>query len=395
MSHINIREAIRPDGFIADYLHFCREYEYPESYAVMALLIMAACAVDKRILINPGAKPETYTNIYCILYGPSGARKSEALLDALHLLGEAMPDAPVFPMNFTMEALRGRMHKDSEEHNRSAGLIISEELSTLLGGRDYLLNNSLFLGKVWEGRPYETFLTIAHQEQIIRDSYVVLGGCSTPEAFGDLDPRGLSAGFLRRTLFCQEYDKRQDSALPSINTTFFNSVLVPRFKDRLGVQRFEAAVMRLSAEAKEINAEWYGKEKAALSRVHRGPRESHFINTMQVHAFKLGALVHLLEGGDPNILSAESLDSGIRIVKLLTPGIFTAYSALVPTPFAKLQSVTMRIAGACDGIADAELDEAVWKETGCTVEQAAAARLILIGQKHGGLSRKDGKVRIK
>lgn len=248
---------------------------------------------------------------------------------------------------------------------------------------------------MWEGRPFETFLTIAHQEQVIRDSYVVLGGCSTPEAFWDLDPRGLSAGFLRRTLFCQEYDKRQDSPLPSINSTFFNTILVPKFRDRLGVQRFAAASMSLSAEAKEINREWYGKALGDLRKFHPGPRESHFINTMQVHAFKIGALVNLLEGGDPTVLSAEALDSGIRIVRMLTPGIFAAYSALVPTPFAKLQSVAMRVVGASDGISDAELDEAVWKETGCTMEQAAAARLILLGQKHGGLSRKDGKVRVK
>lgn len=395
MQAINIRSAIKPGGFVESYLRWVEDFEYPESYAVMALLAMASCAVDKRVLINPGFKPETWTNVYVVLCGPSGARKSEALMDALSLLGEALPDAPIYPMNFTMEALRGRMHADSADKGRTAGLIVAEELSTLLGGREYLLNNSLFLGKVWDARPYETFLTIAHQEQIIRNSYVVLGACSTPEAFADLDPRAMSAGFLRRLVGCMEYGMKKASARPPSKSAYFEGTLVPGFRQRFGAKIPATGVsMHLTPEAARLNEEWYATEIHALRTEFVGPRESHFVNSMQVHAFKFGALMQLLEDGDPRALSAESLETGIKLIRLLRPGIFDMYASLVPTPFAKLRAVAIRIAGASNGLTDAALDRTVWKEAGCTPEQAATARLSLIGD--FTLTRgEDGKVRLK
>lgn len=391
----DFRAAVRPGGLIADWLYYTEPFEYPVRYALFALLVMASCAVDGRLLINPGSKPETWTNIYCLLYGPSGSRKSEALLDALYLLGEALPEAPVFPMEFTMEALRGRMAEDSDTIGRATGLILSEELSTLLGGREYLLNNSLFLGKVWEGRPRATFLTIAHQEQVIKHAYVTLGGCSTPEAFGDLDPRGLSAGFLRRIMFVVAYAPKHDNPQPLVNSTFFNTVLVPRFRDRMGPAAFPSGMMRLNKEATEINREWYMTEVRKLRAKHVGPREAHFINTLQVHAFKLGALVHLLEGGNPEELSAEGLDSGIRLTRLLMPGTFEAYASLVPTPFAKLRAVVMRIAASSkEPPNDAKLDQAVWKEAGCSPDMAQLARTSLLTD--GSLVRDhNGRIKVK
>jgi hypothetical protein len=389
-----LRSVIREDGFLRDWLRYCEPFEYPERFAIFALLVMASCALDGRILINPGSKPETWTNIYCLLYGPSGSRKSEALFDALGLLGEAIPEAPVLPMNFTMEALRGRLSEDSDTIGRAAGLIFTEELSTLLGGRDYLLNNSLFLSKVWEGRPRETFLTIAHQEQIIKNAYIVIGGCSTPEAFEDLDPKGLSTGFLRRIMFVVAHGRKHGNAAPLVNSTFRNTILVPRFRDRLGPQRIKQGVMRLSKEAAEVNVEWYQKDVTALLKKHAGPRETHFINTLQVHAFKIGTLVHLLEGGDPEWLSAEGLDTGIRLTKLLLPGTFEAYASLVPTPFAKLRAIVLRVAGAAPvPLTPAKLDQAVWKESGCSPDQANQARLSLMID--GGLvTTPDGRVTV-
>lgn len=361
----------------------------------MSLLAMASCAVDKRILINPGAKPETWTNMYVLLYGPSGARKGEALMDALRLLAEGIPDAPMFPMNFTMEALRGRMAQDSEDAGRTAGLILAEELSNLLGGRDYLLSNSLFMSKVWDGRREETFLTIAHQEQIIRNPYVTMGACSTPAAFGDLDPKALSAGFLRRLLIVQEHGPKGESALPGVTTALFNTILVPRFADRFAPKRIDpkGVLMRLSPDAVRLNEEWYTGERRKLRQDHVAPRESNFVDTLQVHVFKVAALLHLLDGHDPEILSERSLEQGIAVMRLLLPGTFAAYGTLVSTHFAKICMAIRRIAA--EGPLDVViLDAAVKAETGATPDQVAGAKFSLM-QDRILIQRRDGKVEIR
>jgi len=398
-TQIDIRGAVRKGGFLEDYLGFVKDFEYPESYAILAMLTMASCLVDKRVLINPGAKPELWTNIYVLLYGPSGARKSDALLDAHSVMSEAFENAPQYPMNFSMEGLRNLMVKDSAELGRTSGLVLAEELSTLLGGRDYLLNNSLFLGKVWDGRKQETFMTVAHQLQVVKNSYLVIGGCSTPEAFSELDPKALGAGFLRRLIICTEHDKKCSSERPMIDMGFVDRVLVPKLRARFGSDAIDpkGVLMRLSPRACELNREWYNVTLDALRQQFKGPREQRFVDTMQAHAFKLGALIHLIEGDDPQELSAQSLSEGIRVMELLRPGIFEAYGGLVPTPFAKLRAAVVRIAATGQPISDRELDEAVWKEVGVTPEIAAQARLSLLAElDNPTLYRaKDGKLRVK
>jgi len=394
LPQIDIRSALEGHEFVKEWLRYIEPFEYPDSFSIFGLLAMAACAVDKRILINSGAKPETWTNIYVLLYGPSGSRKSEALLDAFDLLAASFPEAPIFPMNFTMEALRNRMHKESAEFGRAPGLILAEELSTLLGGRDYLLNNSLFLGKIWEGRKEETFETVAHQDQIIKESYVTLGACTTPDAFGDLDPRALSAGFLRRIMIISEKKPKRKSALPKLNTRFFNTILVPRFRDRFEQRKIDpkGVLMRLSPDAEKLNQEWYHGDLEKLGEQHVGPRESHFIGSMQVHVFKIAALLHLLDGGDPKELSEGSLKRGLDVVGAILPGTFEAYNALVPSFFARVCMVVRRIAS--NGpILETVLDAAVKAEIGATPEQAAAARMSLLTD--GVLKRGQGKVEVR
>jgi hypothetical protein len=390
---IDVRGVLTGHEFVKDWLKYTEVFEYPESFAVFSLLAMTSCAVDRRVLINPGSKPETHTNSFVLLYGPSGSRKSEAVMDALSLLGEAIPDAPVFPMNFTMEALRGRMAKESDDDGKTSGLILSEELSTLLGGREYLLNNSLFLGKVWDCRPRETFLTVAHDEQIIRHPYTTLGACTTPEAFGGLDPKALDAGFLRRISIVQEYGPKGESPLPPMNTAFFNNVLVPRFRERFATAALptKGVLMRLSTEARELNETWYKTELREMRTEYAGPKENKFVNSLQVHAFKLGALLHLLDGHDPKELSARSLEYGLEMAKALLPGTFEAYNALVPSAFARTCMVIRRIVAA-GPISMGSLDAKVKAEIGATPEQATAARQSLLND---GILEKAGVGRVK
>jgi len=393
---IDIRTALEGHSFAKDWLEYTEVFEYPDAFAVFGLLAMASCAVDRRVLINAGAKPETYPNLYMLLYGPSGSRKSEALVDALGLLGDAIPGAPVFPMNFTMEALRGRMAKESDEDGRTSGLILSEELSTLLGGREYLLNNSLFLGKVWDCRPSETFLTIAHSEQIIRHPYTTLASCSTPEAFGDLDPKALAAGFLRRLIMVQEYGPKCDSPLPSMDSVTFTKKLVPMFRDAFSTKRLppdKLTLMYLSDEARELNDHWYMNDLKKMRREYAGPKENRFVNTLQVHAFKLAALLHLLDCGNPAQLSAASLQYGFNVAQVLLPGTLEAYNALVPSVFARTCMVVRRLLASGPMTAEA-LDAKVKAESGATPEQALAARRSLYADGLIGLTGK-GKVEVK
>ena len=382
---IEVRSTVKRGGFLAGWLDYIEPFEYPESYSLFAMLACAACAVDGRVLVNPGSKPETYTNIYALLYGPSGTRKSDALLDAVDLLADAVPEAPILPENFSSEALIHRLAQDSldidEEHpnqrGRGTGMIVAEEISTLIGGKDYRLENSKDLSKLWDCRGVASFLTIVRGEQIVKNAYVTLAACSAPEWTELMDPRALTGGFWRRLLLVCEYTKRKDASHPIPNTVLRNR-LADIFRERMGPAAFGGTLMRLSDDALELNDDWYKHRLKDLQKVATSQREQHFVNTLQAHAFKVSALLHLLEGGNPEVLSDVSLATGLALIEKLLPGTFNIYSSLVPTPFARLKSTAMRAALSFQReFSLDELDRAVSEEAGVHPNQAAEARKAL------------------
>jgi len=385
---IDVRSTIPLGGFIEDWLRLTEPFEYPYSYGLFALLTMASCAVDGRIDINPDHEPNPKPNLYTILYGPSGFGKSTALWHGVDMLGKAMPDAPVLPETFTMESLVGLLAEKSkqpdEEHpermGRAPGLIIAEEMSTLLGGADYRLENSKALSKLYDCRPVTRNLTRAHGDEVIKKPYIVLGGCSTPEWIESLDPRALTGGLWRRILMVSEWMPKCEASKPKLNSVLMNR-LAAIFASRFSLERIPASFMRLDEEAEKVNDTWYHsilrKRRAAV----RTEREGFFVKSLQTHIYKVGALVHLLEGGKPDVLPAAALVSGQKIIDSILPGTFQAYASLVPGPFARLKAVVVRQMLAQPGkILGIKLDSLVTQDTGARRRDAVEARNNLIDE---------------
>ena len=194
-------------------------------------------------------------------------------------------------------------------------------------------------------------------------------------------------------MIISEKQAKRESDLPLLNTRLFNTILVPRFRDRFEQSKIDpkGVMMQLSPDAKVLNREWYHGDLRKMRKQHVGPREGHFIGTVQVHAFKIAALLHLLDGGDPQELSEASLKRGFDVVGAILPGTFEAYNALVPSFFARVCMVVRRIAS--NGpILEGVLDAAVKAEIGATPEQAAAARMSLLSD--GVLKRTNGRIEV-
>jgi hypothetical protein len=406
----SIRAHIKRDGFTAAYLDYCAGFEYPECYAAFGLLVAASAAINGRITINAGYKPETMPNLYVVLYGPSGARKSEALLDAaIHLMAEAVPETPILPMNATPEGLRHRLVADSrcsgvknelrcendKHHGAARGLILSEEFVSLIGGAEYQQHAARFLSKMWDTpRPFETFSTIAHGEEVIRNRYVVIGSCTTPKDFHSVNFDALEGGLLRRLLIVQSFEPTKESARPRIDYPRLRA-LQKVFDERLGHGAFSGDIgMSLSPAAAEANEKWYTTTLRRYRERAKGEKAGKFINSAQVHAFKIAAILELLEGGRPDIMQAESLRAAFGIVSDLLPGTFQAYEGMVPTALARLKTVVFEsIAAQPGGVSDLDIDVQVGAEMGVEADSVARARKALLAE-HKLVRGADGLLRL-
>lgn len=393
----SIRAHIKRDGYIASWLDYTANFEYPECYAAFSLLVAASAAINGRITINAGYKPETMPNLYVVLYGPSGARKSEALLDAaIHLMAEAVPETPILPMNSTPEGLRHRLVADSRcegvknelrcqndyHHGAARGLMLSEEFVSLVGGAEYQAGAARFLSKMWDTpRPFETFSTIAHGEEVIRNRYIVVGTCTTPKDFHMINFDALEGGLLRRLLIVQSFEPIKESPRPHINYPRLRE-LQKVFGDRLGHGAFADQAMSLSPAAAEVNERWYTTTLRRYRERARGEKAGKFVNSVQVHAFKIAAILELLEGGRPSVMQPESLRAAFGIVSDLLPGTFQAYEGMVPTALARLKTVVFEsVAAARDGVSDLDIDVQVGAEMGVEGEAVSRARKALLAER--------------
>lgn len=376
----NLQSILKPAGFLSRWLDYCEPFEFPDSYALYSLLACASAAINGRIIVNPVTEPSPHPNVFVVLYGPSGARKGSAMRQALGLLSEAVPDTPVLPDDFTMEALWSELSKQSQESGRCAGLVVQEEFADLIGGADYALRNSKLLTKLWDCRPVATRLTHAHSLETVKNPYITMLASSSPDWLETVDPKTLAGGFLRRLLLIVEYTPKRRNASPVKNKELFRT-LANVMRGRLNRGAFTSSHMMLQRDAKECMDNWY-HTKVQDVWSSSDERLGHFASCMQAHMLKVAALINVFEGEGAEWLTLDSVTTSMSLIERLLPGLSQAYASLVPTPYARLRAVILRTVlgmGSC-GLSDAALDRAVINAAGVRPKDAMEARMVLIQQ---------------
>lgn len=387
---IDVRKHVKEDGFCASWLDYCAAFEFPEAYGLFSLLAVTACAVDGRLLINPDSEPEVQPNAFIVLFGPAGCRKGTAIRKALKLLAEYVPDAPMLPMSFTMEALISLLKDDSQKKDRATGLIVAEEFARLIGGPEYQRSNAHFLTEMWDARPVWNRITQAHGYEEIQNPYLSLLGSTSPKWLQDVDSSILSEGFLRRLLLIVEYARRSGKSHPYGDEELFHEIGIA-FAERVGLHKWKHTRMELSDSAIDAMGKWYnGPVDQILNSADE--RCAQFASCMQAHALKIAALIQILEGGRRDLLSEESWRVGAGLIEAITKPMFQAYGSLVPTPFARLRAVILRtVHGAgSEGLKQIEVWRRVADASGAKPKEVAEALQSLLAD--GTLREKGGRV---
>lgn len=370
---IDIRGAIPGGGVLGAWLEFAAPLQAADSFWVFALLAAASAAVNRRVLINPGGEPECFTNIYVLLMGPSGARKGAPIRHARRLLRDAVPEAPVLPTSFTMEAVTKHLAMVSEDGGAGRGLSVTEEFKRLVGGSDYMKSNLDFLTEIWDCEDPYSRLTVRHELQIIRQPYLVGLWAAAPELFATTDEEIWTGGALRRILGVAEHGPKHFHPNPKKDKVLF-AAIAKIFRERLGPEAFKGTEMKLSPEALEVKAQWF---EGYVMQTWRGAgdKEGHFASCMEAHAMKLGALVGLLETGRADLLGPEALRAGQRLVEAIVPNLFGTYRELARTPYARLRACIVRTLRQAGGrMPEGAFNKKVKEASGCKPDELLLAK---------------------
>jgi hypothetical protein len=206
-------------SFLRDYLFFNECNEAHTNYHVWSAFVALASTVGRRVWIDYGHQ-WIYPNIYVVLVGPAGNRKSTAMFlskDMMRQIGDTHFAAQ-------LESREGLIKQMSS--NEIAYLVNGQpktympmtvcvgELKDFLGVS--LQNMISFTVAVWD-QDYYDYKTRNKEDIIITNPFLCILACDTPEWITrHLRDDVLSGGFSRRNLFVFETTKARRVPFPKV-----------------------------------------------------------------------------------------------------------------------------------------------------------------------------------
>ena len=227
-----------PD-FISEYLHYCRGTEVPVFYNRWCAILGIAGVLGRNSFVKFGAS-EIYPNVYCMLMGESGARKSTAIKNISRLLKKLgyinIAPAKSSKEGFTLELselsaieqnaddiLEQNLFGNGAAQNMQTAeiFVAADEFNNFIGLGN--VDFAAFLGDMWDYEGVFKYKLKNSRPIYFKDATVnILGGNTIENLMECFPPNILSQGFFSRMIFvhCERLDiKIHDPREPSEQET--------------------------------------------------------------------------------------------------------------------------------------------------------------------------------
>lgn len=322
-------------GFFGDYLKYTEESEAPTQFHFGSVLTCASACFGRKPLLGWQAAP-TYPNIYTLLVGPTGTRKSTALGKARELIEAAfpvekgkLPRVNVLPNEGSPQgyasALRNRSFQGSAI---SDGLIVASELTVLVGKETYKAALGSWLVDWYDNlKPIWSRALKGEEVYELPAPFVCFAGASNMTWLREIPEQLIKAGYMPRHLVFSASEKRHDNANPKFDGALHAKLV----KQLVEATADIPAEMPLSPAAAQLLDEWYlGK----VTRQERGEVDELFaawVSRKLPHALKVATVWQIVDGGPRDGLHVDWLRRAIRLVDWMDAGVMTVYHALGST----------------------------------------------------------------
>lgn len=319
-----------PD-FLTAYLEYVEDTEPAKAYHVWSAVSLLAGTLERRVYLRWGHET-LYPNMYIVLVGPSGNRKSTALNIAKDLLKEI--NVKVVPDAITQEKLIRKMKESTRNFNDATSGVIkfqssmtcfSPEFSVFLGK-----NDTHFLGVLtdwYDSADDWEYETKNKGEDHIQGVCFNLLGATAPDWFqAVLPPEAIGGGFTSRIIFVVEQRKGKIIKRPPPLDTDLRGLLV----NDLQVISTLSGQVTWTDDAAEFYANWYVNQEHDSEKGIKAIDDTRFYgycDRRATHLRKLGLLMSVsrcntLEIDVPDLERALEL---ITKAELTMPQAFGGY----------------------------------------------------------------------
>ena len=208
--------------FIRKYYDYTKETEPPTNYHVWTMVSCLSALLGRKCYIPQGVFT-IYPNLYIVLVGSPGMKKSSAMNIGKNLL-RTIEDFPLSPASMTREAMLQALSLnackfsynsiDLDFHQVSAFVT---ELQEFIGGKHRNQSMIDILTAIWDEPTYE-YSTINRDPIKIQQPYVTLLACCTTDWLTEkMKASIISEGLARRMIFVYEDKRSKYVPFPSLS----------------------------------------------------------------------------------------------------------------------------------------------------------------------------------
>lgn len=314
-------------SFLNDYRTFCSGSEAHPTYHMFSGLVALSSIIGRRIWVEQGYF-KVYPNLYVVLVGPPGNRKTSAMSIAKALIRElgnvpfsaecVTKEKLVLDM-FEQERVIERMpeqYKDQKVYTPMT--IMVTELSEFLGAGSIGMIN--FLTTIYDQDVYES-RTKNKGEVRVTGPFLNLLACTTPDWIttylrGDV----ISGGFSRRAIFVLETGKAGRIPFPEVT----DQAKLAWDKCINHARKLEKTHGPLIWEpkAKAFYSEWYKTLEMPTEETIVG-----YYETKHMQLLKVAMLLAVAESTDL-VLRLTHLEGGLALLKLAEDNLAKVFAGI-------------------------------------------------------------------
>lgn len=361
-----VEELVR-EGWFAKYLEWAQEHEAPAQFHFGAALTACAAGLGRQPLLDWGGDP-TYPNLYTLLLGPSGARKSSAISRAVRLVGYGL-ESNVLPVEGSHQGFALALSARQTATGLWAdGFIVSRELSVLLRKDKYKEAMVQWLTD-WFDCPDEWDRAIVAGGPVLHNVCVSLLGASNLPWLRTLPEESTTGGFLPRHLLFEAEGRRHRKAFP-------------RFSEKLGAELVASLqkcagtipeTITFDQDALRYVEHWYENEMRVEYAAETSERVRYWLDRKQAMVFKVAMVWQLVDGGPRDVLVREWLEKARGAVDLCDASVKSVYGQMGTTKDGEATQAVLSYLQRRGGKAtERALIKAMWRPVGTAARVRAA-----------------------
>lgn len=315
-------------SFLEDYAIVTQNNESPASYHLFSSLIALSSIVSGKVWLNLGLF-SIRPNLYVILTGPPGVKKTTAMSVTKRLIRELGDSIPLAAECQTKEALTQDLSTYSRPCIVENGMVpknfapLDEECSKFLYSPITICVTefSQFVGTSNAGHMLD-FLTTIYDEEVYTNStkgkgkdfipmpYVSFLACTVPDWItARLKDDVISGGFSRRAIFVYESHTDQRIPIPEVSPEMAAAWI--RVVQRAKIIQNIKGPFLFGEGAKEFYCDWYINLKRPEDPLLDG-----WFNSVHIQMLKLAMLIAASEWeGGQHYITIESMQMAIALLK--------------------------------------------------------------------------------